>query len=168
MNIVLTGFMASGKTEVGKRLATKLKMQYIDVDEVIEKDTNLEISKIFEKFGENTFRDLEIKAVKCVAMLDNYVIATGGGVVIRPENISELRQNGKIIYLSATAETILKRVGDAKTRPLLAHENDKLAKIRELLVTRQPYYKNCDWEIDTTDLSVGQVVEKIISYVEGK
>lgn len=165
MNIVLTGFMASGKTVVGKKLAQTLKMKYIDVDEQIEKDTRLSISDIFEKQGETAFRDLETKAVCCVAMLDNYVIATGGGVVLRLENIMELRKNGRIIYLSADPETILKRVGKAQTRPLLAREKDKLGVIKNLLESREPLYKNCDFQVETAGLNVEEVVAKIRSYL---
>lgn len=168
MNIVLTGFMASGKTAVGKELAEKLHMRFVDVDEVIERDTELTIARIFGKFGEQTFRDLETKAIKCVAMLDNYVIATGGGAVLRMENVSELRRNGRVIYLAATPETILRRVGKAQTRPLLAKEQDKLAKIKELLAKREPFYQNCDLIIDTSDLSVTQVVEKILAQIEAQ
>lgn len=166
MNIVLTGFMASGKTAVGKKLAEKLNRRYLDVDEIIEKDTKLTIAKIFEKFGETVFRDLETKAIKCVAMLDNYVIATGGGAVLRPENVAELRRNGRIVYLAANPEAILRRIGDARTRPLLAKEPDKLTKIKELLAKREPFYRNCDMNIDTSGLSVEQVVGKILSYIE--
>lgn len=165
MNIVLTGFMASGKTVVGKKLAGKLGMNYIDVDEQIERDTGLSINVIFKRQGESAFREIETKAVQCVALLDNYVIATGGGVVVRPENIAELRKNGKIIYLAADPETILKRVGKAETRPLLAHEKDKLGAIRKLLSLREPLYKNCDFYVNTTALTVDEVVEKICAHL---
>jgi len=168
MNIVLTGFMASGKTAVGKQLAQRRQMPYLDIDETIEKDTGLTVAKIFEKRGEQAFRDLESAAIKCAAMLDNFVISTGGGAVLRRENIEELRRRGKIIYLAAAPETILKRVGNAKTRPLLAKEQDKLGKIKEMLAQREPYYRECDLAIDTSDLKVSSVVDKIVVFIEGQ
>ncbi len=164
MNIVLIGFMASGKTSVGKILAAKLNMKYIDVDETIEKNTGHNITDIFKKHGETVFRDMETKAIKCVAMLDHFVIAVGGGAVMRAENVQELRSNGKLVYLSASPEAILRRIGDAKTRPLLAKEPDKMKKIKEMLAHREPFYKECDFHVDTTLLSIKQVVDKVAEW----
>lgn len=164
MNIVLIGFMGCGKTEVGKKLAAKLAMKYIDADETIEKTAGRSITDIFKQHGENVFRDLETKAIKCVAVLDHYIIATGGGAVLRPENVHELRSNGKLVYLAASPEAILRRLGEAKTRPILAQESNKLKKIKELLVHRVPFYKECDFKVDTTFLTIDQVVDKIVEW----
>ncbi len=164
MNIVLIGFMACGKTVVGKKLAAKLGMKYIDVDETIEKTAGHSIADIFKQHGENVFRDMETKAIKSVAGLDHYVIATGGGAVLRTENVHELRSNGKIVYLAASPEAILRRLGDAQARPLLAKESDKLKKIKELLEHRKPNYKECDFQVDTTFLTIDKVVDKIIEW----
>ncbi|MDD5259974.1 MAG: shikimate kinase [bacterium] len=164
MNIVLIGFMASGKTVVGKILAAKLNMKYIDVDETIEKNTGQAITDIFKKHGESVFRDMETKAIKCVALLDHFVIAVGGGAVMRAENVQELRSNGKLVYLSASPEAILRRIGDAKSRPLLAKEPDKLKKIKEMLAHREPIYKECDFRVDTTMLKIEQVADKIVEW----
>jgi shikimate kinase len=165
MNIVLIGFMACGKTAVGKVLAIKLNMKYIDVDSTIEKNAGRTIADIFKQNGENIFRDLETKAVKCVALLDHFVISVGGGAVMRTENVHELRSNGKLVYLSASPEAILRRIGDARTRPLLAKEPDKLKKIKELLAHREPFYKECDFHVDTTLLNVEQVADKIVEWI---
>lgn len=164
MNIVLTGFMASGKSVVGEKLAAKLGMKYIDVDETIEKNAGHSVSDIFKQHGENVFRDLETKAIRCVAMLDHYVIATGGGAVLRAENVHELRSNGKLVYLAASPEAILRRLGEAKTRPMLAQESDKLKKIKELLAHRESLYKECDFQVDTTPLTIDQVADKIVEW----
>lgn len=164
MNIVLIGFMACGKTEVGKVLAAKLDIKYIDVDGTIEKNAGHTIADIFKQHGENVFRDLETKAIKCVAMLDHFVISVGGGAVMRPENVRELRSNGKLVYLSATPEVILQRIGDARTRPLLAKEPDKLKKIKEMLAHRAPFYKECDFQVDTSSLNIDQVASKIVEW----
>ncbi|MBI5554619.1 MAG: shikimate kinase [Elusimicrobia bacterium] len=168
MNIVLIGFMASGKTAVGKVLATKLDMKYIDVDETIEKTAGRSVTDIFKQHGENVFRDLETKAIRGVVMLDRYVIATGGGAVLRTENVQALRSNGKIVYLAASPEAILRRLGEAKTRPILAQESDQLKKIKELLVHRESFYKECDLQVDTTSLTIDQVVDKIVAWYNGR
>lgn len=164
MNIVLIGFMACGKTVVGKILASKLNMKYIDVDSTIEKNAGHSITDIFKLHGENVFRDLETKAIKCVAVLDHFVISVGGGAVLRAENVHELRSNGKLVYLSASPEAILRRMGDASTRPLLAHEPDKLKKVKEMLAHREPYYKESDFHVDTTFLKIDQVADKIVEW----
>jgi len=96
MNIVLTGFMATGKSEVGKDLARLLEMEFIDTDDLIEEKVEMKISEIFAKKGEKFFRDLESEIAKEVGGWDNYVIATGGGIVLRQENINSLKKNGKI------------------------------------------------------------------------
>ena len=168
MNIILIGFMACGKTEVGKKLAAKLAMKYIDVDETIEKTAGHSITDIFKQHGENVFRDIETKAIKCVAVLDHYVIATGGGAVLRSENVRELRSNGKLVYLAASPEAISRRLGEAKTRPILAQESDKLKKIKELLAHREQFYKECDFQVDTTFLNIDQVVDKIVAWYNGR
>ena len=126
MNVILTGFMGVGKTAIGKKLSEKLNMQYVDTDIMIKQDTGITIPKIFKKFGEEYFRELETKAVKCVGMLDNFVISTGGGVVLREENMKELEKNGVVVCLLASVEVILKRTSKTKNRPLLSgHEDAK-------------------------------------------
>ena len=166
MNIVLTGFMGTGKTAVGKKLAKELKMQYVDTDAMIEEDTGMSISKIFKKFGESGFRDLETKVVKCVGMLDNFVIATGGGVVLREENMEELERHGVVICLSASAKVIFARTSENKSRPLLAEAEDAKKKIRELLQSRQSFYQRADFSIDTSELDTDSIVAKIIDFVK--
>ncbi|MFB0562718.1 MAG: shikimate kinase, partial [Candidatus Lokiarchaeia archaeon] len=135
MNIVLTGMMGTGKTAIGKRLAQKLNMKYIGTDEIIEKDVKMSIPKVFKRKGEPYFRDVETKAVKCVAMLDNFVIDTGGGVVQRSENMEELERNGVIICLTASPEVILRRTSKTNYRPLL-NVDDAVSEIKRLLKKR--------------------------------
>jgi len=164
MNIVLTGMMGTGKTAVGKKLAQKLNMKYISTDEIIEKDVGMPIPKIFEKKGEPHFRDVETKAVKCVAMLDNFVIDTGGGVVQRSENMEELERNGFIICLTASPETILRRTSKTNYRPLLNVENPK-KEIKELFKKREKFYKRCSRMIDTSHKGIEEVVDEIIKFI---
>ena len=165
MNIVLTGFMGTGKTAIGKKLAQKLHMQYIDTDTMIEQDTEMSISKIFKKFGEERFRELETKAVKCVEMLNDFVISTGGGVVLKEENMEALEKNGIVVCLSASVDVILKRTSKTKDRPLLLGYNDDKKRIKKLLEYRKPFYKRARFIVDTSVIDTDTVVQKIIGFV---
>lgn len=165
-NIVLTGFMGAGKSVVGRILADRLGIEVIDTDDVIEKDSGMIISDIFQDYGEDYFRELERDAVKKVSEFNDHVIVTGGGVVINKVNIEYLRKNGVIVYLRATPEMLYQRVKDQTHRPLLQVENP-LMKIKELLDIREPFYANHDIMIDTTELGIDQVVDKILLETEG-
>jgi shikimate kinase len=162
MNIVLTGFMGTGKSAVGKLLAKQLGWQFFDTDEVIEKDTKLKISDIFKNKGEPFFREVETKAIKLVSLLDKSVIACGGGVVLKPENMDELEKNGIVVCLCAGPEKILERTCKNTDRPLLKTP-DPLSKIKGLLKERETCYKRCHISIDTNNLSIEQVAEKILN-----
>jgi len=164
VNIVLTGMMGTGKTVVGRRLAQKLNMKYISTDEMIKKDVGMAIPKIFKRRGETYFRDVETKAVKCVAMLDNFVIDTGGGVVQRSENMEELERNGAIICLTASPEVILRRTSKTDYRPLL-NVDDRKSEISKLLKKREQFYKRCSRMIDTSNKGVEEVVDEIIEFL---
>jgi shikimate kinase len=159
-NIVLTGFMGAGKSVVGRNLAKRRDMNVVDTDDVIEKESKMEISEIFSRFGEAHFRELESAAVRKVSTLKDHVIITGGGVVLKAENIENLRKNGAIIYLRASPEALYNRVKDETHRPLL-QVTDPLERIRELLKYRARLYANNDLEIDTSNLSVEEVIEEI-------
>lgn len=164
-NIVLTGFMGAGKSTVGRRLARALGRKLVDTDDMVEREAGMSISEIFAKYGEDYFRDLEEEAVAAAASLENHVIITGGGVVLREKNMQNLRKNGVIIYLHATPEVIYERIKHQTHRPLLRVE-DPLSRIRELLDFRAPYYANHDFKIDTTGLTVEEVVAKVLKLVK--
>ena len=166
-NIVLVGFMGTGKTSVGRRLAEKLKLSYIDTDDVIEQDSEMIISDIFRQHGESYFRQLESDAIRKVSDLDNHVISTGGGVVIREDNLEMLKRNGMVFSLSATPEEIWKRVGHETHRPLLQAPRP-LDKIQEMLAARAAFYARADWTIDTTGLSIEEVTDKIVEIFQKK
>ncbi|MCD5391059.1 shikimate kinase [candidate division NPL-UPA2 bacterium] len=163
-NIVLLGFMGTGKTAVGKKLARKLKMEYLDVDDLIEEEAGIPISEIFSRFGEERFRNLESKMVEKVSQYDNKVMATGGGIVLRKENMDSLRRNGILVCLTATPEVILERTKGEHHRPLLEVDYP-LATIKELLKFRAPYYAQADYSLDTSSLTIDQVVEEVIKLV---
>ena len=164
MNIVLTGFMATGKSEVGKEIARLLKMEFIDTDDLIEEKVEMKISEIFIKKGEKYFRDMESEIAAEAGGYDNYVIATGGGIVLRQKNIDNLKKNGKIINLKTSIEKILDRVSKNSNRPLLNVE-DKKSEIEKLLAKRKPYYEKCDFSFDTTNTTPKEAAEKIIERI---
>jgi shikimate kinase len=165
MNIVLTGFMGTGKSKIGRRLAKKLRMSYLDTDELIEEREKDSISAIFKKRGEEYFRRLETKVVKEVALLDNYVISTGGGVVLREGNIRVLKKNAFIVCLFASPEVILKRTKGDEKRPVLKGD-DRKERIEELLAIRKSYYEKADFSVDTSTLDSKKVVEEIVKFLE--
>ncbi|MBZ4644726.1 MAG: shikimate kinase [Petroclostridium sp.] len=161
-NIVLTGFMGTGKSTVGKHVAGELDMGFIDTDHIIEHEQGMTISEIFSQKGEAYFRELESKVVEKVAQQENMVIATGGGVVLRSENMQNLRKNGIIIRLKADVETILRNTSQNSNRPLLQH-GDLRSRIEAILNQREAYYSNNDYEIDVSLLTVEQVVSMIMN-----
>jgi shikimate kinase len=160
-NIVLTGFMGTGKTVVGKILARRLGLVLIDVDAEIEREQKTSISEIFRHSGEASFRDIESDMIKRLSRMKNAVLSTGGGAVLRSENMDALRENGIIVCLEASPETILRRTGASGDRPLL-QVDDPLQKIRELYDYRRPYYEKADIIIDTDDMEPPEIVEDII------
>ena len=163
-NIVLTGFMATGKTTVGKALARQLKRAYVDMDAVIEEQSGKSIEKIFKEDGEGAFRALESQLCGELCKQSNLVIATGGGTLVDIANRNKMEKNGIIICLTAKAETILERLGkgEGSVRPLL-NTSDPRSEIEQLMIVREKSYQSTPWHIDTTHLSVEGVIDKIKS-----
>ena len=160
--VILTGFMATGKTEVGRRLARRLGRPFVDVDGLVEASTGKTVADVFADEGEARFRELERAAVVEACRVPDAVIATGGGTLLDPDNRRRLAAAGPIVCLSAPAEEILRRVGDPSSRPLLKNGNgDRLARIRALLVERAPVYALATHAVDTAGLEVDQVVERV-------
>jgi shikimate kinase len=165
MNIVLTGFMGTGKTAIGKKLSIKLGYIYIDTDTIIESDQRMSIKDIFSKHGEPFFRDIETCVIIRVSNLDDHIISTGGGAVLREQNISVLRKNGIIINLYASPETILERIKHNTNRPLL-NKPDPMSEIRKLLESRESYYADSDFRVNTDNLTKDEIADKIILFLE--
>ncbi|MBI5144134.1 MAG: shikimate kinase [Candidatus Omnitrophica bacterium] len=165
-NIILVGFMGSGKTTIATALANRLKMRYVSTDDLIEKKEKRTINEIFTKDGEEHFRDIESKVVREVSDMENVVIDAGGGVVLREKNMENLKSHGVVICLTADDETIMARTQKYKHRPLLNVEDPKL-KIRDLLAKRAPFYAKANHTIDTGKLTINQVVERVIEIVGG-
>lgn len=166
-NIYLVGFMGTGKTVVGKELARKKKWQFVDLDELIELREKRAIADIFAKQGEPYFRRREHETLKEVSGEKKFVVACGGGIVINQANIKIMNDTGTIICLTAKPEAILNRTSGYLHRPLLNVANPK-KQIELLLKLRAPYYAKAHKTIDTSKLSVKEVVERIIRLISIK
>ncbi len=159
-NIVLTGFMGSGKSTVGRLLADRLGMRLFDTDAEVERVAGMSIPEIFERYGEERFRELEHRVVRAASELKGCVIVTGGGVVLNPENVALLRRSGVIFYLHAEPEEICRRLSGDTGRPLL--RGGRLEeRVRELMRQRAERYADHDFMVDTTRMSPEQVAERV-------
>ena len=140
-NLILIGFMGSGKSTVGRELAKILEMNFVDTDHYIENKENMKVKEIFALKGEKYFREIEAKYIKEISKMNNTVISTGGGVVASDTNIMLLKKNGFVTYLDCTVECIYRRVSRRNTRPLLNDVKDLHSLIIELLDERIGNYK---------------------------
>ncbi|MDD2234368.1 MAG: shikimate kinase [Desulfitobacteriaceae bacterium] len=157
-NIILIGFMGAGKSTVGKRLATVLHWKFVDTDSIVEEIAGMTISNIFCRYGESRFRFEEYLAVKKVCTGKNCIISTGGGTVMNPENFKLLKQSGLIIYLYASLEDVLQRVGSSD-RPLLKRGPEE---VLSLWQSRLDTYAQAHYIVDTTNKGVEEVVKEIL------
>lgn len=139
-NIYLIGFMGTGKSTVGNVLATKLGVKCIEMDELIEKQQQMAITEVFDTYGEAHFRDLETELLHSFTGEEGLVVSCGGGSVLRDENAAAMKQNGCIVLLTASPETVYERVRYSTNRPVLnGHMN--VADIRELMERRRARYE---------------------------
>jgi shikimate kinase len=162
-NIVLVGFMGTGKTATGKRLATELGMTFVDMDAIIVQRQGKPVTRIFSEHGEPYFRACERALAVELSATSGNIIATGGGIVINPDNIRDLASTGLVVCLTATPEAILRRIQHDTSRPLLA-EGDKLQKITDLLAKRREMYAAIPCSVDTTTLTLPDVVAAILEH----
>jgi shikimate kinase len=167
-NIVLIGFMGTGKSSIGTRLAQKLKKRFVDIDKEIEQVNGMSIADIFKRYGEIRFRSEESLMVKKVGQEQDLVIATGGGAVLKLENIEALRQNGIFVCLDASPTDIHARVNRKKgTRPLLK-KNASVEDIEKMLLEREPFYSCADIRIDTTGKNQDMIINEIMQGVANR
>jgi len=159
-NIVLLGFMGTGKTAVAQRLAQDLGREFVEMDALIEDQEKITINDIFATRGEACFRRLEKEMARQLSARQGLVISAGGGVVLAEDNIQALGESGILICLQAAPEEIYRRVARETQRPLLKVA-DPLLKIKELLAFRKPFYDKIELQVDTTGKSIQQVVEDI-------
>jgi shikimate kinase len=173
--VILTGFMATGKTEVGRRLARLLGRPFVDTDGLIEAAAGRNVAEIFAAEGEAGFRAREREAVEKACVVPDAVIATGGGTLLDAENRRRLAAAGAIVCLLADAEDILRRVGDPASRPLLARRNGhgddaagRLERIRSLQAERAPAYALATHVVETSGLGIDEVVARVRTLVAGQ
>jgi shikimate kinase len=161
MNIVLTGPMGVGKTAVGEHVARELGRKFVDTDGMIERRSGCTIRELFSKMGEEHFRELEKKVVLDVSKKDGLVIATGGGVVLCPENMRRLRMNGVIIALDAPLDELLERLKKMTGRPLFAAMRKDRKALKRYIDVRSEDYSNSDFTIDTGRMTLQDVVKRV-------
>ena len=162
-NIVLIGFMGSGKSSIGRLVAQGLRFQFIDTDALVVERSGLEIAAIFAHHGEEHFRDLERSALESCSVLTRAVLATGGGVVVREENRALLHELGFVVQLTASEDVIFERVSRNTKRPLL-HTPDPRATVHTMLAARQPLYDAAaQFTIDTTKMPHADAAEAIVA-----
>lgn len=165
-NIILTGFMGSGKTSVGIRLSYRQRRTMVDTDKEIERLYHMTVSEIFEKLGEEEFRNMETRYLeKLLAGSGNQIISTGGGLPMREGNRELLKRLGTVVYLRVRPETVCIRLSSDTSRPLLQGD-DREEKVKRLLEKRAPVYESAaDITIDvdekTTDMIVDEILKKL-------
>ncbi len=166
MNIVLIGFRCSGKTTLGRALAERLGLKFVDADTLVEQQHQMSIKEIFEKRGESVFRLWECDAIADIAKVDGHVIATGGGAVLRYKNIHNLKRNSIVVYLVVSPDAAYRRIQDdpksRERRPALS-DRDPHTEVLEQCRMREPLYTGiADIRVDTTRLSIDKCLETIL------
>ena len=172
MNIILIGYRGSGKSTVGRRLAARLKMRFVDTDDLIEERQGNPISDIVKSHGWGHFRKLERNTIEEISKEDHLIIAPGGGAVLDTDNVKALRGNGFVSWLKADKQTLLKRMnqdpGTNTRRPTLTGKGTS-EELKEVMSLREPIYERVsEIQIDTSALDVGAVVENILTVFKDK
>ncbi|MFK7850726.1 MAG: shikimate kinase [Akkermansiaceae bacterium] len=163
-NIVLIGFMGSGKSTVGRELHRRLGYALADTDEMIEKSIGKKITEIFKEEGESAFRDFEtLQLIEISKNSDErHIISTGGGIVVGPQNRSLLKNLGYVVWLDAPEDVIFERTSRNRDRPLLNNQDAK-TKISKLLAEREPWYREtAHLKIDTAGLDSAEIATGIL------
>jgi len=162
MNLVLIGYRGTGKSTIGRVLAGRLGMSYIELDDRIVQKAGKEIPEIVAASGWDHFRDIESEVVREVSRLDGCLLDTGGGVILRPENVPELRRKGVVFWLRAEIPDIVERIQGGDQRPSLTGSRSFTEEVEEVLAERTPLYEAAaDEVVDTSVLSEEEAVEHI-------
>ena len=164
-NIILVGFMGTGKTRVAKEVARELGKVYASSDELIVERESKAIKDIFQKEGEAYFRSVEKEIIREISEKTDLVVDTGGGVVLDEENIKLLNEQGIVVCLWADEDTICERTKGSGERPLL-NVDDPKKKIRELLEYRRSFYEKARYHVDTTGLDIQAVTKEVLGIVK--
>ena len=167
-NIILVGFMGTGKSAIGRMLAHRLKRRFVDLDDRIAREAGRSVPEIFASDGEAGFRKREAEAIRWAAGLEKVVISAGGGAMLDDSNVARLKSIGLLVCLRARPEVIAQRtLNTLPLRPLLAGP-DPLRAISELMKSREPHYAKADVAFDTSDHSVAEVADQIIGWLESR
>src|SRR6266540_3536983 len=162
MNIVLVGYRGTGKTSVAKILAERLEWPLVSTDAAIVKKAGLSVPEIIQKRGWDYFRDVETQICQRVGKKDRTIIDTGGGVVLRKENVEALRTRGRVFWLTAEVPTIMERLKTATDRPSLTGKKTYVEEVSEVLDERLPLYKAaCDHILPTDNRSIEEIADEI-------
>lgn len=164
-NIIITGFMGTGKTTVGRLLAQHLGFDFVDTDDLIVKAAAKSIPQIFAQEAEAGFRRREREAIQRLKGSKGLVVATGGGAVLSPQNLANLKTLGPVFCLWASPRAIYRRLRETEDRPLLRGDHPQ-KQIKSLLQQRTPHYQKADKIFDTTGKSPQKVVKEILAYLE--
>ena len=167
MNIILIGFMGSGKSTIGRRLSKLLEYDFIDTDDEIEEDQGCSIDEIFKYGGEECFRDMETVLLNNIKNVKNSVIATGGGMILRRNNQDLLQEMGKQVYLKVPKKILLQRLKFDQNRPLLKVKNPEFV-LKKMYEERCLLYEQADCIIETGQISPKQTVMKIIQRIRNQ
>ena len=171
--IYLTGFMGSGKSTIGPILANTIGWEFFDLDQVIEQKSGMKVTEIFEKEGEEYFREFERNTLSELTNHDKAIIALGGGTVTDQKNIDLIKKSGKLIYLKVSPESAYLRLRFKRDRPVLTRDgtvnlgkDEFINKINRLLEFRKKYYEQADITIDTDNSTIGKTVDKIAKIIQ--
>lgn len=166
-NILLTGFMGTGKTTISHELHFMTRMEEIDLDAYIVEKAGCSINEIFEQQGEQFFRNLETESLKEILNKTDFILSCGGGTVLRAENVELMKQNGKIVLLTAEPQTIYDRVKNNNERPLL-NQNMSIEYIAQLLEKRKDaYFQAADIVIRTDEKNIADICQEILNKIGG-
>lgn len=169
MNLVLIGYRGTGKTSIAEELASRLDWPVIYTDDLICRHAGLTIPEIVDKFGWDRFRDMESLIVKEASSGDRRIIDTGGGAVLRLDNLDALKRNGVLVWLRADVGTIQKRVSADKGRPPLTVGKSAVDEVEDVLRQRNPVYeKASDFQVDTDDKTIGEICDIILEWLRNQ
>jgi shikimate kinase len=166
-NIILTGFMGTGKSTIGQRLAAELRREFVDMDSLIELREGRPIHRIFAESGEAYFRQLEANLCHELAEQEGLVIATGGGALVAEANLRVMEQSGLVICLDCDPAVLWQRIGQSEDRPMLAVQDEgRFARLAALLAQRAPAYNRITHHVDVTYLSPEEAVQQICEWAK--
>jgi len=169
VNIYLIGFMGSGKSTVGRKLATELNWNFIDLDNIVEEQEGLPIPVIFKSHGESYFREAESRALKSVSNRSGLVVACGGGTPCSTENMAEIKESGIVVYLNMTVKALVSRLEKSKTiRPLLASKGkeDLETTVEKLFKERTPWYEQADIIAESLNADIEKIAMQLAARIK--